>query len=390
MGKAWKPKLTVALHKAGPLFQKFAHWAVLATMHPQLPDMQFVLTQDEVFLQEPLEHTLTTLNESGIHLESFNPVPLGVGCVAQVHEAVLKHTHVKVAVKVLKRNIHSQLEQDLPVLQTLSWWGQWLLPQLPIDLVETTSEFCHHLQQQCNLFNEYHNLTQLQQQQPKRKRNQRPIQIVFPSPLLATTHVLVETLHSTSIPLSAFIQSAPQAVRTDIANALVRGFFEMCLSNNLAHADLHEGNILVTTNRDGKVKELVLLDAGLVSQLPPQDKVKLTALLDCILLKGDVEAATNLFLHDFASITNGKGLATKVKLVMDQESERVMDTQSDVDVARVSQHLYQLMQDHHVTIHAPSFVPLFLAFSVVNGTIQRHLDSNWNVCSYTYLLLDIL
>lgn len=397
VGGEWEPKLTVALHAAGPLFQKLAQWVALAVAaHPQLqlvsPD---ACDAAAVFSREPLEDTLATLRESGIRLEAFNPIPLGVGCVAQVHEAVLEHTHTKVAVKVLKRHIRSQLEQDLPLLQWLSGWAQWLLPQqqLPIDLVHTTREFCLHLHRQCNLVDEYHHLAQLQLQQPGRKRNQRPIQIVFPTPLLVAPSVLVETLHSGSTPLSEFARSAPQAVRTDIANALARGFFEMCLSNNLAHADLHSDNILVTTDGHGKVRELVLLDAGLVSQLPAHDKAKFTALLDCILLQGDVEAAANLFLCEFAHAptptTNG-GMAAKVKQVVDLESERVMDTQGDVDVARVSQQLYRIVQDHRVTIHASAFVPLCLAFSILNGTIQRHLDSSWNVCSYTYLLLDIL
>lgn len=66
---------------------------------------------------------------------AFNPKPISAASVAQVHEAVLKSTGEKVAVKVQHRWLKEQCQGDLLVFNYLVELGEKMFPEFKYKVI---------------------------------------------------------------------------------------------------------------------------------------------------------------------------------------------------------------------------------------------------------------
>lgn len=265
-------RLRRALETLGPIFVKFGQ--VMSTRRDLLPaDLADELEklQDRVPPFDPAQARAEI--ECGLGrpvsevFASLEHEALASASIAQVHLGVLADGR-EVAVKVLRPGVEAAVARDVTLLGTAAW----LLERLWVDgrrlkPREVVLEFSRHLEDELDLMREAANASQL-------RRN------FAGSPLIAipevyweacSTRVMVmERMHGT--PVSQV--DALRAKGVDIgrlARAGVEIFFTQVFRDGFFHADMHPGNILVSTAPE-TLGQYVALDFGIVGTLTAKDK----------------------------------------------------------------------------------------------------------------------
>ena len=265
-------RLREALETLGPIFVKFGQ--VLSTRRDLLPaDLadELARLQDRVppFGSElavaEVERALGAPIDRAFR--SFEREPVASASVAQVHLAVLADGR-EVAVKVLRPGVEQAIARDVKLLETAAGvmerlWsdGRRLKPR------DVVAEFARHLEDELDLLREAANASLLH-------RN------FAASPLLAVPEVywdycsrrvmVMQRMHGT--PVSRV--DALRAKGVDIprlARAGVEIFFTQVFRDGFFHADMHPGNILVSTDEDARGK-YVALDFGIMGTLTEVDQ----------------------------------------------------------------------------------------------------------------------
>jgi ubiquinone biosynthesis protein len=265
-------RLREALEALGPIFVKFGQ--VLSTRRDLLPaDIadELAKLQDKV-PPFPADLAAAEIESSlGKPLEAlfgtFERQPIASASVAQVHIAMLKDG-AEVAVKVLRPGVERAIARDVLLLQTAAGllerlWaeGRRLKPR------EVVAEFARHLEEELDLVREAANASLL-------RRNFEN------SPLLAVPAVhweycarrvmVMERMHGTPISQVETLRRKGVDIPA-LARAGVEIFFTQVFRDGFFHADMHPGNILVSTEGETRGK-YVALDFGIMGTLSEVDK----------------------------------------------------------------------------------------------------------------------
>jgi len=270
----WYKFLTRQMQCAGPTFVKLGQWAAsrtdlfpaalcdrLGALHSHGKPHSFGHTRRllEKSFQKPFEEIF----------ESFDMTPIGVGAIAQVYRAVLKHdllppSHLgprrsagslipmpypllmsvptaSVAIKVLHPQAEVTISRDLSIMRffatliTLLPGAQWL------SLPEEVEVFGRMMNGQLDLRNEANNLLIFE-----RNFESRKAAVTFPRPLkgFSSSRILVEEFQN-ALPLEYFLQNGGGPYDDRIAQIGLDAFLNMLLLDNFVHSDLHPGNIMV-------------------------------------------------------------------------------------------------------------------------------------------------
>ncbi|KAI9261314.1 ABC1-domain-containing protein [Helicostylum pulchrum] len=283
----WYDFLATQMERAGPTFIKLAQWvasrtdlfplalcARLSKLHSNVDPHPFSYTKQviEEAFGRPLGQVFTELD----------PVPLGVGAIAQVYKArlrpnvLLNHSqeqftlkenivtsdsvqvldkegkpivlHTAVAIKVLHPKARQIVQRDLIIMQ----YCAKLLTLIPtihwLSLPDEVRVFGEMMKEQLDLRGEADNLKRFN------KDFKGSYNVKFPKPLAAfsTKDMLLEE-HEKGIPLDLFLKQASWAREHDvegvfdhkIADIGLNAFLHMLIFYNFVHADLHPGNIMV-------------------------------------------------------------------------------------------------------------------------------------------------
>jgi ubiquinone biosynthesis protein len=265
-------RLREALETLGPIYVKFGQ--LLSTRRDLLPaDLadELAKLQDRV---PPFASALARAEVEaslGMPLEKafagFETDPVASASVAQVHLAVLGNG-TEVAVKVLRPGVERAIARDVLLLDTAAGlverlWadGRRLKPR------EVVAEFARHLEDELDLVREAANASLL-------RRN------FADSPLLAVPAVhweycsrrvmVMERMHGT--PISQVDELRRKNVDIPaLARAGVQIFFTQVFRDGFFHADMHPGNILVSTEGETRGK-YIALDFGIMGTLTELDK----------------------------------------------------------------------------------------------------------------------
>src|SRR5476649_2279424 len=265
-------RLRLALEALGPLFVKFGQ--VLSTRRDLLPaDIADELAR----LQDQVPPFSTELSYAQLErafgrpvaevFEQFDALPVASASIAQVHFAVLPGGR-ECAVKILRPNMQQAIEKDVALLDSAAGliealWvdGRRLKPR------EVVAEFAMHLNDELDLMREASNASQL-------RRN-------FAGSTLLMIPEIYWDYCSSSVMVMQRISGIPishverlRAAGVDvprIARSGVEIFFTQVFRDAFFHADMHPGNIFVSTVNPWS-PQYIAIDCGIVGSLTPEDQ----------------------------------------------------------------------------------------------------------------------
>ncbi|RDW66497.1 hypothetical protein BP6252_10132 [Coleophoma cylindrospora] len=277
----WYWFLVKAMEQAGPAFIKLGQWA--ASRSDIFPtEMCEIMSQLHSNAPAHSLHTTKRIicrafdgREFGDIFEEFDEKPLGVGAIAQVYKAKLKHnlavpgdpdleeprdfrksvrknvdTLIKstpqrvpssyVAIKVLHPGVERTVRRDLKIMGFFAS----ILNAIPtmewLSLPDEVEQFGEMMRLQLDLRIEAANLGIFRKNFKERTTAWFP----YPYTEYTTRQVLVEEF-AQGIPLSDFMENGGGVFQQEIADEGLDAFLRMLLLDNFVHADLHPGNIMV-------------------------------------------------------------------------------------------------------------------------------------------------
>lgn len=268
-GRADNPgeRFANALEKLGPAYIKFGQ--ILSTRGDMLDPVfikglsrlkdkvpAFPMDKAEVMLAAewggPWQDKLESLSE-----------PIAAASVAQVHKGVLKSGET-VAVKILRPNIRKAMKQDMEVLSMVANLGEFFVPHIkrlgPKVFVETAGRA---VMLELDLRLEAAAASELTD--PGVETGFYKVPEIYWD--LGGKDVLVtEWIDGIAVSNDAILTD-PAYDPKEIARNIMQSFLACSFDYGVFHADMHEGNMIVTP--DG---ELVLIDFGILGRLSPREQ----------------------------------------------------------------------------------------------------------------------
>lgn len=261
-----------ACEDLGPIFVKFGQ---LLSTRPDLVPADIVLElnhlQDNVapFANDEFQRIVETSLGAKVNdiFASYEQTPLASASVAQVHTATLKDGR-DVVIKVIRPNIKSVIEQDVQLLLIIARWvekntrdGKRLHP------VEIVQDYRTTIFDELDLQREAANASQL------RRNFLHSPQLYVPEVYWDYTRsnvLVMERIYG--IPVTNL--PALNAQQTDMKKLAERGveiFFTQVFEHNFFHADMHPGNIFVST-KNPQLPQYIAVDMAIIGSLTRDDQ----------------------------------------------------------------------------------------------------------------------
>ena len=265
-------RLRLALQDLGPIFIKFGQ--ILSTRRDLLPEDiadELMLLQDRVPPFDPKQAMALIEEQLGAKITSvfsrFDVEPLASASVAQVHSARLKNGD-EVVVKVVRPGLKPIIGQDLAWLFILAGWAERMSADArllhPVDVV---SDYEKTIYDELDLLREAANSSQL-------RRNFENSSLLYVPQVYwdwCRPKVLVmERIYGVQVTDLATLADQ----RTDMKLLAERGveiFFTQVFRDSFFHADMHPGNIFISTVSPWDPK-YIAIDCGIVGSLTPEDQ----------------------------------------------------------------------------------------------------------------------
>nr|WP_298142062.1 ubiquinone biosynthesis regulatory protein kinase UbiB [uncultured Pseudomonas sp.] len=265
-------RLRLALEELGPIFIKFGQ--LLSTRRDLLPaDIadELAKLQDQVPPFDPA-HSLALIEAQlgarvGEVFARFDAQPLASASVAQVHGAQLKSGE-EVVVKVIRPGLKPIIKQDLAWLFLLAKIAEKASSDARrLRPVEVVCDYEKTIYDELDLLREAANASQL-------RRNFEGSPLLYVPQVywdLCRPKVLVmERIYG--IQVTDLDTLADQ--RTDMKLLAERGveiFFTQVFRDSFFHADMHPGNIFVSTRQPWN-PQYIAIDCGIIGSLTPEDQ----------------------------------------------------------------------------------------------------------------------
>ncbi|WFD20171.1 hypothetical protein MCAP1_002415 [Malassezia caprae] len=335
-----------------------------------------------------------------------------------------------VAIKVLHPKVHQTIGYDIKIMRFFAGLINLIPGMAWVSLPEEVDRFAALMVSQLDLRQEASNL-----QRFERNFAGRGGTVTFPRPLQAfcAEDVLVEEMIE-AVPLKHFMKLGGKDYDTRIAEMGLDAFLHMLLIDNFTHADLHPGNIMVkfyrpttrsilqnvfsrifyrfdpeyvlghrsrtgiisderivddllahTSNADewneriqmiedaGYLPELVMLDAGLISELSPKNLQNFLDLFAAI-VTFDGRRAGTLMVERCRTpelVTNKEEFVEFIGSVVDEVKSETFSL-SRLNIGDVLSQVLTAVQRYHVKMEA-DFVDTVLSILILEG-IGRRLD----------------
>ncbi len=264
-------RLRMALQDLGPIYVKFGQ--IISTRRDLLPHdiadelaglqddvSPFPSEQARAIVEQQLKAPISEL------FSEFEDKPLASASIAQVHGARLK-TGEAVVVKVVRPGIEAQIRRDLGLLRSLARLVRRYHPEgdriRPDDIV---AEFDQVVHGELDMQAEGSNAALI-----KRNSESSPT-LYIPAihwDLTARRVLVMERVSGIPVRDTAALKAAGVDLEKLARNG-IRLFYTQVFRDNLFHADMHPGNIMVDVT-DPDQPRFILLDFGIVGTLAPRD-----------------------------------------------------------------------------------------------------------------------
>ncbi|MBC3870546.1 ubiquinone biosynthesis regulatory protein kinase UbiB [Undibacterium oligocarboniphilum] len=265
-------RLRKALEDLGPIFVKLGQ--VLSTRRDLMPaDIadELAKLQDRVPSFDP-DLAIAQIQKSlGAHPDQlfadFERIPVASASIAQVHFATLKDGR-EVAVKVLRPGMKETIDKDVALMQIAAGWLETLWADgKRLKAREVVAEFDKYLHDELDLMREAANASQL-------RRNFHDSDLLLVPEMhwdyCSASVIVMERMKG--IPVSQIDQLREAGVDlSKLSRDGVTIFFTQIFRDGFFHADMHPGNILVSTD-PASFGRYIALDFGIVGTLNDFDK----------------------------------------------------------------------------------------------------------------------
>jgi ubiquinone biosynthesis protein len=370
-------RLRRALERLGPIFVKFGQ--VLSTRRDLLPlDVadELAKLQDRVPPFPGAQSVAMVEQAFGRRIDevfaSFDPEPVASASIAQVHFATLRDGR-EVAVKVLRPGMLTAIERDLALLHRLAGWvervsvdGKRLKPR------EVVAEFDMYLHDELDLVREAANAAQL-------RRNMAGLGLVEVPEMvwdLCTPSVMVmQRMHGVPISQTERLREAGVDLKK-LARDGVTIFFTQVFRNGFFHADMHPGNIQVST-QPATFGRYIALDFGIVGTLTDSDRDYLAQNFIAF-FRRDYKRVAELHVESgwVPPATRIDALESAIRAVCEPHFDRPL---KDISLGQVLMRLFQASRRFNVEIQ-PQLVLLQKTLLNIEG-LGRQLDPDLDLWS---------
>jgi ubiquinone biosynthesis protein len=370
-------RLRRAFERLGPIFIKFGQ--VLSTRRDLLPadiadelaQLQdnvppFPAAQAAAIVERAFGKPLTEV------FASFDAEPVASASIAQVHFAVQKSGR-EVAVKVLRPGMLRAIDDDMALLQRLARWvertgedGRRLKPR------EVVAEFDTYLHDELDLVREAANAAQL-------RRNMAGLALVEIPEMYwdwCTANVMVmQRMHGIPISQTERLLAAGVDLKR-LSRDGVTIFFTQVFRDGFFHADMHPGNIQISTD-PATFGRYIALDFGIVGTLTDNDRDYLAQNF-LAFFRRDYKRVAELHLESgwVPSETRVDALESAIRTVCEPLFDRPL---KDISLGQVLLRLFQTSRRFNVQIQ-PQLVLLQKTLLNVEG-LGRQLDPDLDLWS---------
>jgi ubiquinone biosynthesis protein len=370
-------RLRRALERLGPIFVKFGQ--VLSTRRDLLPpDIadELARLQDRVppfpgarsieIVERAFGRPLASL------FASFDPEPVASASIAQVHFATLTDGK-EVAVKVLRPGMLRAIEDDLALLRRVAHWAERYSDDARrLKPREVVAEFDMYLHDELDLVREAANAAQL-------RRNMAGLALVEVPEMhwdLCTGDVMVMQ-RMVGIPISRVDRLREAGVDLKkLSRDGVTIFFTQVFRDGFFHADMHPGNILVSTD-PRTFGRYIALDFGIVGTLTDNDRDYLAQNF-LAFFRRDYKRVAVLHIESgwVPAATRVDALESAIRTVCEPMFDRPL---KDISLGQVLLRLFQTSRRFNVEIQ-PQLVLLQKTLLNIEG-LGRQLDPDLDLWS---------
>ncbi len=265
-------RLRKALEDLGPIFVKFGQ--VLSTRRDLMPfDIadELARLQDRVPAFDSDLAIAQIVKSLGAHPDqlfaSFDRIPVASASIAQVHFATLKDGR-EAAVKVLRPGMKDAIDNDVALMQIAAGWLEFLWEDgKRLKPKEVVAEFDKYLHDELDLMREAANGSQL-------RRNFADSELLLVPEMFwdYCSPAVIVMQRMKGIPISQVDKLREAGVNLEkLSRDGITIFFTQIFRDGFFHADMHPGNILVSTE-PATFGRYIALDFGIVGTLNDFDK----------------------------------------------------------------------------------------------------------------------
>ena len=437
----WYPWLANCIGGSGAAWIKWGQWSStrndmfpealcdqLARLHNDAPAHSWTFSQDQ--LEESLGLAQGTLDQV---FDEFDENPLASGSIAQVHRAVLDGQ--RVAIKIRHPNVAQLIDMDFRIMTAAARVFDYIPAFSWLHIRESVEQFSHTMAAQSFLNVEGHHLEVLNHNFRKWPH------VRFPQPVYASASCIIESFERGNIVTSIIekyngladyynlgagmgyvdveepggddiIEGAeeesddessvwsgydllPVKMARFVVSTGLAVYLKMLLVDNLMHADLHPGNIMLDMNGDVSAHPAVsvkadgnrvtLVDAGMVAQLTDDESAVFIGLL-ASLGEGNGREAAGFALQ--FSLENSISEEERQGFIQDMDDlfvERCRGYGTDVDVGHVLRGVLGLIRKHRVRIDA-NFATLVVNILCLES-LARQVCPSYNLLDFARPLL---
>ncbi len=370
-------RLRLALERLGPIFVKFGQ--VLSTRRDLLPldvadelaKLQdrvppFPATKAVALVERAFRRPVSEL------FSSFDAEPVASASIAQVHFAKLKSGR-EVAVKVLRPGMLEVIEDDLTLLHTLARWVErWSTDGKRLKPRQVVAEFDTYLHDELDLVREAANAAQL-------RRNMQDLKLVLVPEMIwdfcTSTVIVMERMYGVPISQAQRLREAGVDLKK-LARDGVTIFFTQVFRDGYFHADMHPGNIQVSTAPD-TFGRYIALDFGIIGTLTEWDKEYLAQNFIAF-FRRDYKRVAELHVESgwVPPSTRVDALENAIRAVCEPHFDRPL---KDISLGQVLMRLFQTSRRFNVEIQ-PQLVLLQKTLLNIEG-LGRQLDPELDLWS---------
>jgi ubiquinone biosynthesis protein len=272
-------QLRLALEELGPTFVKIGQLlSTRSDIAPPHVQQELLRLQDhapsipETKLAAELERSLGS-QSTGL-FATFEMAPVACASIGQVHRATL-HNGLRVAVKVRRPGVHTDIDADFWFLRKLARLVALLSSRIrAYDPVEILDEFAVMVRAETDFTAEAANL--------------EAVHRTFAKSNAVTIPRVITDMSDDSLLVMDWIEGIPlsnrerlEAVGADragLARAILQAYAVMIFQSDRFHADPHPGNLIAL-----KGGRLGLVDFGEVGSVEPSERSALLAMMTAVL-----------------------------------------------------------------------------------------------------------